>query len=417
MKVRAQDVDVVRRLGEEYAAAASLGVHAERAELWRRLNDLAPVRPLVWINEIPWNELNVNDELTVRCEDDFCRGIESALRMVLYQWRHFPGDMILQPFFACGKIWSSTGFGLSANVEYLDQDETTNIRAMRFTPAIVEAKDVEKIQTPRVTYDAAATEANHQRMCELLGDILPVRTTGMPTYWSCPADNVFMWFGLEQAMMDLVMRPEMVHEAMRRTVEGYLAELDQMEALGLLECNNGPYRIGSGGFGHTGGLPQPAGDGRPARAIESWGCSAAQIFSDISPRMHWEFVLQYEQRWLARWGMTYYGCCEPLHRKMEILRRVPNLRKVSCSPQADAEMTARQIGRDYVLSLKPNPAILAENRWRPDQARRELRENLERTRGCNVEIILKDISTVRHKPERLWEWAAIASELAEEFAP
>ena len=39
---------------------------------------------------------------------------------------------------------------------------------------------------------------------------------------------------------------------------------------------------------------------------------------------------------------------------------------------------------------------------------------LEKTEGnCHVEIIMKDISTVRYKPKRLWEWAAIAMEEAE----
>ena len=48
------------------AQIAALPVHREKAELWRRLNDLESVRPMVWINEIPWHEMNVNDELTLR---------------------------------------------------------------------------------------------------------------------------------------------------------------------------------------------------------------------------------------------------------------------------------------------------------------------------------------------------------------
>jgi hypothetical protein len=36
--------------------------------------------------------------------------------------------------------------------------------------------------------------------------------------------------------------------------------------------------------------------------------------------------------------------------------------------------------------------------------------------GCIVEIIMKDISTLRYQPERLKEWAIIASEVAAEFS-
>ena len=43
-----------------------------------------------------------------------------------------------------------------------------------------------------------------------------------------------------------------------------------------------------------------------------WGCSNAQIFSEVSPKMHWEFALEHDLRWLRRWGLNYYGCCEPL---------------------------------------------------------------------------------------------------------
>jgi len=92
-----RDKAILRDLIAQYAEIARLPIHKEKAELWRRLNRLESVRPMVWINEIPWHEMNVNDELTVQCEDEFCRGIESSLRMTLYQWRHLPADMVLDP--------------------------------------------------------------------------------------------------------------------------------------------------------------------------------------------------------------------------------------------------------------------------------------------------------------------------------
>jgi len=67
-----------------------------------------------------------------------------------------------------------------------------------------------------------------------------------------------------------------------------------------------------------------------------------------------------------------------------------------------------------VISHKPNPAILAEERWDPVQARRNIRTFLDAAQGrCHIELIMKDISTVRYEPQRLWEWTAIAMEEAE----
>ena len=48
------------------AEIAALPVHQEKARLWQKLNDLESERPMVWINEIPWHEMNVDGELTLR---------------------------------------------------------------------------------------------------------------------------------------------------------------------------------------------------------------------------------------------------------------------------------------------------------------------------------------------------------------
>ncbi len=93
------------------------------------------------------------------------------------------------------------------------------------------------------------------------------------------------------------------------------------------------------------------------------------------------------------------------------------MRKISVSPWCDTARTVEQIGGDYVVSRKPSPAVLAEDRWNADRARRDIREFLNQARGrCHVELIMKDISPVRYQPQRLWQWAAIAPEEAERCA-
>jgi len=216
--------------------------------------------------------------------------------------------------------------------------------------------------------------------------------------------------------MDLIERPELVHQAMDRLGSAYLCRLDQYEALNLLSLNNDNVRVGSGGYGYSDELPQPDSDPAHVRPVDLWGCATAQIFSAVSPEMHVEFALQYERRWLERFGLNYYGCCEPLHHKVDILKSVPNLRKISMSPWIDVDEAVENVGDQYVFSLKPSPAVFAEDDWNPERARRELRETLEKARGCVVEVIMKDISTVRYEPQRLWEWAGIAMEVTDEFA-
>jgi hypothetical protein len=209
------------------------------------------------------------------------------------------------------------------------------------------------------------------------------------------------------------MRPELVHQAMERLVNAHLSRLQQWRDLNLLSVTDGNYRVGSGGLGYTEELPQDDVDPSHIRTIDQWGCATAQIFCDVSPEMHEEFALQYERRWLEQFGMTYYGCCEPLHNKIDILKSIPNLRKISTSPWADVTKMVENTNGQYVLSHKPNPAIFAVAEWDTKQARKNLVEVLEKTGGNTVEVIMKDISTVRYEPQRLWEWSQIAMDVVQ----
>ena len=90
-----KDIEILRRLAGEVAQIASLPVHKEKAKLWTKLNDLRSERPMVWVSEICWNEMNVDDELTLRCEHPWAKDQEDQLRKTIYQWKHLPGDMVV----------------------------------------------------------------------------------------------------------------------------------------------------------------------------------------------------------------------------------------------------------------------------------------------------------------------------------
>jgi hypothetical protein len=412
-----RDKDILRRLAADRAEAAALPIHQEKARLWQRLNDLRSERPMVWINEIPWHEMDVDDELTLRTEHPWARDQELLLRRELYQWRHLPGDMIVSDFLPSALAVHSTDFGIIEDVELAKTDEASDIVSRRFHIQIRDFADLEKIKMPVVTHNEAATEFHYQAMCDVFGDVMPVRKVGQTHIWFTPWDYLIRWWGIEEAMIDLIQRPELVHAGVERMVDAWMVELDQFAALNALALDSNNTRIGSGGYGYTEQLPGGDYDPGYVKPHNMWGCSNAQIFSEVSPQMHWDFALKHDLRWLARWGLTYYGCCEPLDRKIDLLRRIPNLRKVSVSPRCNTPRAIREIGDRYVISRKPNPAILAEDDWHPDRAREDLRSFLAATEGnCHVELIMKDVSTVRYRPQRLWEWATIAVEVAEEFA-
>jgi len=86
------------------------------------------------------------------------------------------------------------------------------------------------------------------------------------------------------------------------------------------------------------------------------------------------------------------------------------------SPWIDPEKGAAEIGRDFIFSYKPNPAALGAEQWAPEHAETEMRRVLEQTRGCAVELVLKDLHSCRGDVRRIADWRRIAHRLAEEFA-
>jgi hypothetical protein len=412
MRIPDRDRNVLRELASEQAEIAALPVHRETADQWRRLNGLKPGRPLVWINEIPWHEMDVDGELALQTEDPFCRRIELGLRRTLYLWRHMPADMVVEDRLHAPLAIRDTGFGIAIDEDIVRTDDRSDVVSHSYHCQFESIDDVAEIRMPDVTHDAAASAEALEAMQDVFAGILPVEPRGVAGYWFAPSDLLVQWWGAGRLLLDLALRPDVVRAAMERLTAAFLHRLDQYEELGLLSPNNTNCRIGSGGLGYCDELPRPDADPIRIRPADQWGCAAAQIFGEVSPAMHEEFALRYERRWLERFGLTYYGCCEPLERKMEVLGSVRNLRKISMSPWVDVERAAAVVGDRYVFSHKPNPAVLATDRWDPARARRNLRDVLDRTHGCVVEIIMKDISTVRYEPQRLWEWTEIAMEEA-----
>jgi len=419
MGVTENDVTILRRLCEEIACIAALPIQNEKIALWKKLNQLQPVRPLVRIlplyQQTPWHEMNVDDELTLRTTDPWARDLEWSFRMTLYQWKHFPGDMVVNSYLSSPPAIRSTGVGISEDVDIVKADDASDVVSRHFHIQIAQPEDIDKIKMPVVTHDVDATEENYRKMTKIFGDIMPVRKQGFNTLWFAPWDFLVRLWGVQELMMDLIERPEMVQAIYSRYVDACLSELDQYEAFNLLSVGQDPAGPGSGGYGYTDELPGKDYDPCHVRTQNLWGSSAAQCFSEVSPEMHWEFSMKLDLPWLKRWGLNYYGCCEPLDKKIGILKRIPNLRKISMSPWVDPERGAREIGRDYVFSYKPNPAYLAEDRWRPEIVRKNLHHVLEATKGCHVELILKDISTCRYDPKRLWEWEKVVMELVQDY--
>jgi hypothetical protein len=406
--IRDRDKEVVRRLAAEAAGIAALPVQEQKRALWRRLNARRPARPMVMIDQVCWNEMNVADELTLQCEDRECRDYEDRLRKLLYQWKHFRADMVVEPVIRVHKAIKNSGFGLGAEQDIAVTDPTNDVVSHAYKNQFETDADLDKIQTPVVEHDAAETARRMEFATDLFSGLLEVVEQGWDPYLSV-WDPIAVFMSVQGALYALADRPEFMRELARRMVQGYMSLLDQMEEQGLL-CR--PQPIIHCGGAYVDELPAPGFDPKRPRTKDLWMFGLAQMLATVSPAMFEAFEIDMCMPIFRRFGLVYYGCCDPLDRKMTQVRKIPNLRKVSMSPWVSEEIGAAEIGGDYVYSRKPNPALLASFEFDERAVREHLRAsvNVCARHGCPLELIMKDISTVRYQPQRLWRWSEIAME-------
>lgn len=402
--------ETFRRLVARRAEIAALPAMRERVRLWKRHNALAPERPLILLfPEGGWGEIAAAypEELRCQFDDPVLRGLEWTVRSELFAFDHFRSDNVVTAGLAVPQQVANTGWGTPAHWVYAD----TPGGAKKFDPVIHTPADLAKLRFPEVTHDEEASRAYLALVEELAGDLVPVRSCGVAHLSFHLMNQWTAWHGLEETMMDMAAEPEFVHEAMRFLAEGNRRLVAQYERLGLLALNSDNTYHSSGGNGWTDELPAAGFDPAHVRPRDLWASAEAQELTLVSPEMHWEFSMRYEAELLAPFGLTGYACCDDLTLKLDYVKRLPHLRRISIAPAADVDRCAPPLGPDYIFSWKPRPTDLVGN-FNPDRIRSYIRHTLAvaRQHGCVLEMILKDTHTCENHPERFIEWARIARE-------
>jgi hypothetical protein len=412
------DRTIVRELASQVAEIATLPIQQETIRLWKKLNALEPERPMVCIDQICWSEFaDIKDEkgdspLQLQCSDPDCRDYEDRFRKILYRWKHFPVDMVVEPFVKVYKAIKNTRFGIGAVEENIGAVEHPEASSHHYENQFHSIDDVyEKVKMPLVTQDEAETKRRMEKAHWLFDGIMPLREEGCDPYvgiW----DLIAEYMGAASILDNLIDDPDLIHALCRRLADGTMLMLDQLEEKGLL-CGRQALIHCTGAW--TDELPHKGFDETKPRCEDIWMFGLAQILSTVSPAMFEEYEIEYMKPICERFGLVYYGCCDPLDHKMAQVRKLPHVRKVSISPWAKKEHGAEQIGKDFVFSNKPNPAFLGKPSGLDEElVRRDLIEtrNLCQKYHCPLEFIQKDISTLNKEPDRLDRWAKIAMDIA-----
>ena len=380
-----------------------------QAEAFRRMrdtNDLKLVRPPVIISEIPWYQINIDDELTCLCEDPRARRAEDTLRHHLYYAKHFKADGFFEPFYRITMSYDKSGRGLEPQENIIRTDAQNRIVSHEYIDVLEDESSVNQLLIPTFTARPDKDADNMEYYTELFGDSMPVELRGVGNLYSAPWDVIARYRGLEAILYDLYDRPEHLHAIMDNFCAAIKAEVDFIEKNLHVDPDSKNLHCTPS---LVSGLDE---DGLGA----TWYRGMAQGFSEVSPEMFEEFEIDHIRPIAERFKYTYYGCCEPLDRKFEQVKKIKNLRKVGVSPWANVEAMAEMIGGDFVYARKPNPAHVAMA-TDPEVIRRETEKTVRACirYGCPYEFVLKDISGVSHKPENLIIWSETVSAVLDEY--
>jgi hypothetical protein len=400
---------IIRDLAKKVAEIAEMPIIAERRDLWKKHNSLQPLRPLVLMfPEGSWGELLPHTVL--KCTDGGARSIEWTLRSRIYYYEHFQDDTVIEKEWIVGKAIGNTGWGVSPR--HIPSTEARG--AWHFDPVIKEPSDLKKLTVPEVTYDEKASQSALAAYEDLFGDILDIKQKGVAHISFHLMGQYTGLRGLEEVMVDMYENPTMLHDAMSFFEEANKHIVKQYVDMNLLSLNNDSTYHNSGGNGYTDELPKSGFDPDRVCLYDMWGSAEAQEMAQVSPKMHEEFILSYEKRLLEPFGLTGYGCCEDLTNKLDYVFKIPNIRRISIAPHADVDVCAEKLKNKYIFSWKPQPSHLVGD-FNTEALRDYIKHTLEVTKGCVLEMILKDTHTCQFHPERFDIWTQIARELINEL--
>lgn len=394
------DICVLRDLVKQYNEICSKDVQAERRRLWSSHNSLKPTRPLIYVREgEAYKELLPPEK--IKCEEPVFRRQEYHLRKMILQ-ETFGDDYIFEPWLTLRAEYKVKGWGLDVKKNVSHQ---SNGSYKQLNP-IKELSDSEKMVFPHHVIDEEKTRENLEKLYDAVGDLIELHVDRGPAYrvWSGDiATNLGAMRGIENLMLDMMDNPDWLRGVLKFMSDGILCTHDEAE-------ENGDWSYAehyNQAMPYCDELPWPKANSHNAKREQLWGYFAAQELTLISPQMHHDFMLEYQIPIMEKFGLIAYGCCEDLTDKIDILRRVKNLRRIAVAPRANLQKCAEKIGNDYVISWRPNPAEMVCCGFDRSHVKKVVKEAIQTCNNLCMDITLKDIQTVENDPDRLSEWVKV----------
>lgn len=387
--------DYLRDLARKQLEYANLPVMEKRKKLWYAHNSLKGERPIIVMEMETFEE-----DLLPRpeCQSVAAQEIEKNLQRRIINHEFIDDDKVVSPYYTVNwkiilkefgvlfkRIYSRDGHGKS--IGYTEKYPIKNLK-----------KDMSLLKPSTFIVDRDYTLAWKAFIEDIIGDILPVRIKNDSLRWHvAPSQKAFHLMGLETLMLSMIDYPKEIHKLYNFLSEDIYSFVKWQEQENLLTLNNENDFTGAGSYGFTDELPV---DNRKVSSNISpkdlWGNMNSQESVVVSPKMYGEFIFPYYYKLASKFGLVYYGCCEPVHDIWDkYISYLPGLRKVSISPWCDEKFMGEALkGSNVIYSRKPSPNFVGVGSFDKEEFARHIKKTLNAATGCSLELIFRDIYTL-----------------------
>lgn len=411
------DVAVLRELAKRVLEASESPENKERIRLLYQ-HDTGPADRPVILSDTDGGIGMIIPDYAPRCREQWAQSVEHGMRMVLMHHEIIRDDEPVAPWINVHWQMSISDYGVQPR-NTCPEVEPGQKGAYHVDKVVDNLERDFHLLHPRTfSLDREASMARKALLEEVFDGILGVRMRGNPWWTMGLTQPAVFLIGLEELMVYMFDQPEALHRLMAFLRDDNIALLEWMTEENLLNLNNENDYIGSGSRGYSRALPRSGREPEsPARTEDLWVLLESQESVGVGPRQYEEFIYPYENSLAQRFGRTYYGCCEPVHSRWEVLKNMANLKRVSVSPWCDEEFMGEVLGEKIVYSRKPNPTLISTEVFDEDLIRADLRKTLSVTskNNCSTELVMKDVHTLNGEPDRLTRWVSIAREVIAEY--
>lgn len=382
-----KDLEIIRDLAKKQYEISQLPMMKQLKKEWVNHNSLKGTRPIITI------EVNTfaNEVITplLRCENEDFRNIEFEIYQNIVNYELFGDDTVVKDYFPVICYPCFKAFDLDVITEKSEGighhfvEQITNLES-----------DFSKLKKSSfISYKKEAMDrAGYIR--ELIGDILPVKITGVSIY-STPTQNLVHLMSMETLFCSMYDYPELFKQMMENLTNDYLEFFDFMEKEALIYPTNDGEILGNGSYCYNDELPVK--DNLSVKDL--WGFMDSQETIGISPEMFEEFIFPYYKKISDKFGLLSYGCCEPINPIWEkCISKLDNLRKLSISAWCNEEYMGEQLqNRNVIYHRKPNANYIGVGKVLDEQeASKHIAKTVAAARGCKLEFSQRDVYTINY---------------------